>query len=109
MVPQPRDRRYDIEPWLTANRLGEASHLSADDRRGLHRAVRTENDRYMTALRGLYRELTGCDADDNLDARALYMEIMPKLPTCDVEATRRRLTRERTGRVAPPADLRDRA
>jgi len=95
---------YGIEPRLMTDKLAEADHLSTDDRAIYDQTVRKESERYMTALRGLYRELTG-DGGDNLDARALYMEIMHKSPTSDHAAARKRLAEERAGMVAPPTDV----
>jgi hypothetical protein len=60
----------------------------------------------MAALRALYQELVGADSE-NLDARALMIEIMQKSPASDVEAARKRLAEERAGIAAPPADPRN--
>jgi hypothetical protein len=97
---------YGIEPRLMDDKLADLDHLSADDRAIYDQTVRKENERYMTALRALYRELGGGDPD-NLDARALYMEVLQKSPTADYEAARKRLAEERAGLAAPPADARN--
>lgn len=96
---------YGIEPRAMPEKQAQAINLSTDDRAIYDRTVRKENDRYMTALRGLYQELVGGDANDSIDAHALMQEILQKSPSADVEAARKRLAEEHAGMVAAPADL----
>lgn len=84
-------------------KLADAAGLSDADRAIYDQTVRTENQHYMSVLRGLYRELGG-DGGDNLDARALYMEILHKSPSADYEAARKQLAEERAQLIAPPPD-----
>lgn len=93
---------YGVEPRLMDARLAQATNLSDADRAVYDQTVRQENDRYMAALRALYQELGG--DGDNLDARALFMEILHKSPSADYEAARKQLAEERAGMTAPPAD-----
>ena len=97
---------YGIEPRLMTDKLAAAGNLSADDRAIYDQTVRKENDQFMTALRALYQELTGSDAGD-MDVHALFMEILQKSPSADVEAAHKRLAEERAGLVAPPTDARN--
>lgn len=92
---------YGIEPRAATDQFVHDQELSADDRAIYDRLVRAESDRYMTALRALYREATGSDGD-NLDAHALSMEVIQKSPRPDVIAARKRIADERAG-LAPPA------
>jgi len=96
---------YGIEPRLMTDRAAAAAQLSADERAIYDQTVRKENAQYMAALRALYQELVGGDSE-NLDARALMIEIMQKSPSSDVQAARKRLAEERAGLAAPPADPR---
>jgi hypothetical protein len=96
---------YGLEPRLMTDKIAAASNLSADERAVYDQTVRKENDRYMTALRGLYQELTGGDPD-NLEPNALFTEILRKSPTVDVVAARKRLAAERAGLAPAPADAR---
>ncbi len=96
---------YGIEPRLMTDKMVQAMNLSADDRAIYDQTVHKESERYMTALRALYQELGGGDANDSLDVHALFMEILHKSPSADVEAARKRLAEERAGLAAPPADL----
>jgi hypothetical protein len=94
---------YGAEPRLMDDKLAATANLSAADRAIYDQTVRKENEQYMASLRALYQELAG-DAGDNLDAVALYMEILHKSPTADYEAARKQLAEERAGMVARPAD-----
>jgi hypothetical protein len=96
---------YGIEPRLMTDKLASLGNLSADDRAVYDQIVRQENDRYMTALRELYRELTG-EPGDSLDARAMATEIQQKSPVSDGIAARKRIAEERAGIAAPPANTR---
>jgi hypothetical protein len=51
------------------DKLASLGSLSADDRAVYDQIVRKENDRYMAALRELYRELTGEPATASTPAR----------------------------------------
>jgi hypothetical protein len=97
---------YGIEPRQMTDKLAAATNLSADERAIYDQTVRKESAQYMAALRTLYQELVGGDSE-NLDARALTMEIMQKSPSSDVEAARKRLAQERAGLAAPPAGARN--
>jgi len=97
---------YGIEPRLMTDKLAAAGKLSADERAIYDQTVRKENDQFMAALRALYQELTGGDAGD-MDVHALFMEILQKSPSADVEAARKRLAEERAGLVSPPTDARN--
>ena len=97
---------YGVEPHPMTDRAAAAIQLSADQRAIYDRTVRRESAQYMAALRALYQELAGGDSE-NLDARALMIEIMQKSPSSDVEAARKRLSAERAGMAAPPADTRN--
>ena len=100
---------YGLEPRLVTDKMAQAINLSTDERAIYDQTVRQENDRFMAALRGLYQELVGGDAGDNLDTHALFMEILQKSPSADVEAARKRLAEERAGLVAPPANSANRS
>ncbi|HMG23406.1 MAG TPA: hypothetical protein VK607_18860 [Kofleriaceae bacterium] len=95
---------YGLEPRTMTDKLAQAEQLSSSDRAVYDRAVRKESERYMTALRALHRELTGGDGGDALDAHALMIEIIQKSPHSDAIEARRRLSGERAGLAAPPAD-----
>ncbi len=97
---------YGIEPRLMTDKLAQAANLSADDRTSYNQTVRKENDQFMAAMRSLYLELTGSDAGD-MDVHALFMEILHKSPSADVEVARKRLAEERAGLLPPPADSRN--
>lgn len=94
---------YGVEPRLMDPKLAKAANLSDADRAIYDQTLRKESDQYMTALRALYQELGG-DAGDNLNAGALFMEILHKSPSADYEAARKQLAEERAGMIAPPAD-----
>jgi hypothetical protein len=93
---------YGIEPKLMNAKLADAAGLSDADRAIYDQTVRKESQAYMMTLRGLYQELGG--EGDNLDARALFMEILHKAPSADYEAARKQLAEERASLTPPPAD-----
>jgi len=95
---------YGLEPHAMTDKLAQAEQLSSSDRAIYDRTVRRESERYMTALRALHRELTGGDGGESLDGSALGIEIIQKSPRGDTIEARRRLSGERAGLAAPPAD-----
>ncbi|HET7500192.1 MAG TPA: hypothetical protein VFK02_04290 [Kofleriaceae bacterium] len=94
---------YGNEPRLVTDKLAGATSMSADEQAIFNQTLRAQNDTYMAALRALYRELTG-EPGDNLETSALFMEILRKSPSGDVEAARKELAAERAGLVPVPAD-----
>ncbi|HEU4733177.1 MAG TPA: hypothetical protein VFT22_35035 [Kofleriaceae bacterium] len=97
---------YGLEPRLMTDKLAHAAGLSPDEQAAFNQTLRAQNDTYMAALRALYQELTG-DPGDNLDTSSLFMEVLRKSPSAEVEAARKRLAEERAGLVPAPADTHD--
>jgi hypothetical protein len=97
---------YGIEPRMMTDKMASTEQLSSDDRAIYDRSVRQESERYMASLRALYRELTGAEGGDALDAHSLAMEVLQKSPQGDVIAARKRIAEERAGLAAAPADAR---
>jgi hypothetical protein len=96
-------------PSLEDNKFGDRfdKELSADERASASKAAEDWNARALRDLRALYVEITGdARAADVLSSNALQEEIINKSADhTQLQALFQRLSRERAGLAAPPADL----
>jgi ferric-dicitrate binding protein FerR (iron transport regulator) len=93
-------------PTLSARRASTLG-LSDQERVEIDRVSAEENARVLKELRALYVEVTGDKAGaESLAPQAMENEIMSKSPEAVVQQTFYKLSHERAGLQAAPADLR---
>jgi FecR protein len=93
------DRRGDLITAMQAKVLGVAE----PDRVRLEQRLRALQQRALDDLRRLYSEVTG-DSAEQLSWEALQGEIDHKSPEREIQEALRRISAERAGLAAPPAD-----
>ncbi|HTR50784.1 MAG TPA: hypothetical protein VMJ10_08770 [Kofleriaceae bacterium] len=94
----------DGAPELVDAKLAIAVGVSDAERAAINAAYKTTQDRELEALRRLYMELTGADADTTamLSVDALEAEITAKSSDDDEIAARRAIARSRAGLEPEP-------
>jgi hypothetical protein len=94
-----------VNPQTMGPQRASELGLSEQERAEINRVNAELNQRVLTQLRALYVEVTGDKAGaDSLTPQALEEEIEQKSPENVVQQTYFRLSHERAGLQAPPAD-----
>jgi hypothetical protein len=94
-----------LQPQTMGPKRASEVGLSDQERAELNRVNADENQRVLAQLRILYIEVTGDRAGaDSLTPEALENEIMAKSPDGVVQQVFQKLSHERAGLQAPPAD-----
>jgi hypothetical protein len=95
----PLERRRELISPAQARMLG----IAEPDRVRLEQRLAALQQRALDEMRRLYTEVTG-DAAEQLSSEALQAEIDHKSPERELQEALRRISAERAGLAAPPAD-----